>query len=49
MVQFDCEHIVKMLGVCVEAEPYYIILELMDSGDLQSFLRLSRPNKVKHK
>lgn len=46
MSQFDSDYIVKLLGVCVDVEPYYIILELMDAGDLQSFLRLSRPNKV---
>ena len=46
MGQFDSEFIVRLLGVCFDTEPYYLLMELMNAGDLLSFLRASRPNKV---
>ena len=46
MSQFDNEYIVRLLGVCVDRDPYYIIIELMNEGDLVAFLRKARPNKV---
>ncbi|KAE9548258.1 hypothetical protein FO519_008530 [Halicephalobus sp. NKZ332] len=44
MNNFDHPNIVKLLGVCFEAEPHLIILELMEGGDLQNFLRSCRPH-----
>lgn len=46
MSQFDNEYIVKLLGVCIERDPYYILIELMNQGDLVAFLRKSRPSRV---
>ncbi|XP_063297854.1 proto-oncogene tyrosine-protein kinase ROS [Pelobates fuscus] len=44
MSQFDHPNILKLLGVCLFNEPQYIILELMDGGDLLSYLRGARPD-----
>ncbi|XP_077343180.1 proto-oncogene tyrosine-protein kinase ROS isoform X1 [Lithobates pipiens] len=46
MSQFHHPNILKLLGVCLFNEPQYIILELMDGGDLLSYLRGARPNTV---
>uniref|UniRef100_A0A7E4UPM6 receptor protein-tyrosine kinase n=1 Tax=Panagrellus redivivus TaxID=6233 RepID=A0A7E4UPM6_PANRE len=43
MNNFDHPNIVKLLGVCFEAEPHWLILELMEGGDLLNFLRQCRP------
>ncbi|CAJ0936751.1 unnamed protein product [Ranitomeya imitator] len=44
MSQFHHPNILKLLGVCLHNEPQYIILELMDGGDLLSYLRGARVN-----
>ncbi|XP_018419020.1 PREDICTED: proto-oncogene tyrosine-protein kinase ROS [Nanorana parkeri] len=44
MSQFHHSNILKLLGVCLFNEPQYIILELMDGGDLLSYLRGARQN-----
>lgn len=41
MFSFDHPNIVKILGVCLEDMPYYLIFEYMDKGDLAQFLRTS--------
>ncbi|XP_036449497.1 proto-oncogene tyrosine-protein kinase ROS-like [Colossoma macropomum] len=43
MSQFNHPNILCLLGVCVRNEPHYIILELMEGGDLRSYLRGARP------
>ncbi|KAJ8361439.1 hypothetical protein SKAU_G00179640 [Synaphobranchus kaupii] len=35
-------HVVRLLGLCWEAEPQYMILEYVDLGDLKQFLRISK-------
>ncbi|EMP38631.1 Proto-oncogene tyrosine-protein kinase ROS [Chelonia mydas] len=45
MSKFDHPHILKLLGVCLLNEPQYIILELMEGGDLLSYLRGARGQK----
>ncbi|XP_060566739.1 MAM and LDL-receptor class A domain-containing protein 1-like isoform X2 [Ruditapes philippinarum] len=40
--KFMHKNVVKCLGVCFEEHPRYIILELLDGGDLRTFLRDSR-------
>ncbi|XP_067945788.1 uncharacterized protein [Watersipora subatra] len=47
MCQFDCENIVRLLGSCIDKDPYYIIIELMNEGDLVAFLRKARPTRAK--
>ena len=41
MFNFDHPNIVKILGVCVDDMPYYMLFEYMDKGDLAQFLRAS--------
>jgi proto-oncogene tyrosine-protein kinase ROS len=43
MSNFKHEHILQLLGVCLDNDPQFIILELMEGGDLLSYLRASRP------
>lgn len=44
--QFDHSNILRLLGVCLLNEPHYLILELMEGGDLRSYLREARPTNV---
>ncbi|XP_060072468.1 ALK tyrosine kinase receptor-like [Ylistrum balloti] len=43
MSKFNHPNIVKLLGVCFQSHPRYIIIELLEGGDLKTFLRESRP------
>ncbi|XP_037699238.1 proto-oncogene tyrosine-protein kinase ROS isoform X2 [Choloepus didactylus] len=42
MSKFDHPNILRQLGVCLLNEPQYIILELMEGGDLLTYLRRAR-------
>lgn len=42
MSNFKHDHILSLLGVCLDNDPQFIILELMEGGDLLSFMRSSR-------
>jgi proto-oncogene tyrosine-protein kinase ROS len=44
MSHFKHKHILRLLGVCLDADPNFILLELMEGGDLLSFLRNNRPS-----
>lgn len=44
--KFDHTNIVKLIGVCFDTRPYYIVLELLEGGDLKTYLRESRPQQV---
>ncbi|XP_062302472.1 proto-oncogene tyrosine-protein kinase ROS [Osmerus eperlanus] len=44
MSQFQHPNIVRLLGVCVQNEPQFLILELMPGGDLRSYLMKARPS-----
>lgn len=44
--KFNHPNIVKQLGVCLLNEPQYIILELMEGGDLLTYLRKARMTSV---
>ncbi|KAK2186839.1 hypothetical protein NP493_187g02000 [Ridgeia piscesae] len=46
MSNFIEEHILRLLGVCLDNDPQFIILELMEGGDLLSYLRASRPTPM---
>lgn len=46
MSNFKHDHILRLIGVCFDMETLYIIMELMQGGDLLSFLRQSRPSVV---
>ncbi|KAJ9583818.1 hypothetical protein L9F63_021821, partial [Diploptera punctata] len=43
MSNFKHEHILQLLGVCLDNDPNFIIMELMENGDLLSYLRSNRP------
>lgn len=43
MKKFDTTHVVKLLGVVSDGQPL-VIMELMEHGDLRSYLRSHRPN-----
>ncbi|XP_071055369.1 proto-oncogene tyrosine-protein kinase ROS isoform X1 [Onthophagus taurus] len=42
MSHFKHKHILQLLGVCLDNDPHYIIMELMEGGDLLTYLRASR-------
>lgn len=42
-------NVVRLLGLCREAEPHYTILEYYDLGDLKQFLRISKNKDEKTK
>lgn len=46
MSQFKHEHILQLLGVCLDNDPHFIIMELMQGGDLLTYLRSSRNSSV---
>lgn len=48
MKRFDHKNIVNLLGVCLQTEPIYTIMEFMLYGDLKTFL-LARRNLVGEK
>lgn len=43
MAHFKHNHILRLLGVCRDNDPHFIIMELMKAGDLLSYLRTLRP------
>ncbi|XP_060782200.1 inactive tyrosine-protein kinase 7 isoform X2 [Neoarius graeffei] len=42
-------NIVRLLGLCKDTEPHYMILEYIDLGDLKQFLRISKTKDEKLK
>uniref|UniRef100_A0A4W4G644 Tyrosine-protein kinase n=1 Tax=Electrophorus electricus TaxID=8005 RepID=A0A4W4G644_ELEEL len=42
--QYDHPNIVKLIGVCTQKQPIYIIMELVQGGDFLSFLRAQGHN-----
>lgn len=40
------DHILHLIGVCFHSDELYIVMELMQAGDLKMFLRQSRPTEV---
>ncbi|CAL1682570.1 unnamed protein product [Lasius platythorax] len=42
MSDFRHKHVLKLLGICVDTELPWLILELMEAGDLLQYLRESR-------
>eukprot|EP00118_Oscarella_pearsei_P018033 m.182166 g.182166 ORF g.182166 m.182166 type:complete len:1143 (+) comp39289_c0_seq10:59-3487(+) len=43
MKEFDCEYIVRLLGIVSKGEPALVIMEIMELGDLKTYLRSLRP------
>lgn len=48
MKKFDHRNVIKLLGVCLQSEPIYTIMEFMLYGDLKTYL-LARRNMVNEK
>ncbi|XP_012234446.2 proto-oncogene tyrosine-protein kinase ROS isoform X2 [Linepithema humile] len=42
MSHFRHKHVLRLLGVCFDTDPPLLVLELMEAGDLLSYLRESR-------
>lgn len=47
--QYDHPHIVKLIGVCAEKDPVYIIMEILPGGSLLDFLRKKGGSQSKKK
>lgn len=47
MTKLDCNHVVKLLGIVSKTQPIYVIMELMENGDLKQYLRSRRPDAEK--
>ena len=46
MWNFKHDHILSLIAICLDNDPNFLILELMEGGDLLSYLRSRRPNAV---
>lgn len=46
MNNFQHKHILQLIGVCLDNDPSFIVMELMEEGDLLSYLRKNRPTNV---
>lgn len=46
MNNFKHRHILQLIGVCLDNDPNFIVMELMEEGDLLSYLRKNRPTNV---
>ena len=44
--RIDHPHIVKLIGTCTTKMPFLIVLEYMELGSLENFLKLRRPDRV---
>uniref|UniRef100_A0A8D0B1P3 Tyrosine-protein kinase receptor n=1 Tax=Sander lucioperca TaxID=283035 RepID=A0A8D0B1P3_SANLU len=45
MKEFNCHHVVRLLGVVSQGQPTLVIMELMTRGDLKTYLRSLRPKE----
>ena len=46
MSNFNHPNVLPVLGVCLDKNPFFLILELMEAGDLLAFLRGARQENV---
>ena len=46
MSNFNHQNVLPVLGVCLNNNPFFLILELMEAGDLLAFLRGARQENV---
>ena len=47
MANFEHENIVELIGICLDNDPNFLILELMEGGDLLTYLRNCRPTSAR--
>ncbi|BFY99899.1 hypothetical protein BsWGS_02941 [Bradybaena similaris] len=43
MQQFDHPHIIKLIGVCSDARPVWIVMELAKHGEMRAYLQINEP------
>ncbi|XP_048256196.1 focal adhesion kinase 1-like isoform X4 [Haliotis rufescens] len=43
MQQFDHPHIVKLIGICSESRPVWIVMELARHGEMRAYLQNNKP------
>jgi len=48
MWNFKHEHILNLNAICLDNDPHFLILELMEGSDLLSYLRQNRPKGLIH-
>ncbi|CAF1197644.1 unnamed protein product, partial [Didymodactylos carnosus] len=44
--QFQCHHVIQLYGICSRIRPPYVVMELMENGDLKSFLYKHRQSDL---
>ena len=49
MAKLQSPKIVQLLGICAEAEPFFLITEYMPHGDLRNYLMRMGPDQVPFK
>ena len=47
MGNFNHPNILRLLGVCTDMDPLFMIMELMEGGDLLTFIRDARRDFVR--
>uniref|UniRef100_A0A6B2LTA8 Protein kinase domain-containing protein n=1 Tax=Arcella intermedia TaxID=1963864 RepID=A0A6B2LTA8_9EUKA len=45
MAKCNSEFIVRLMGTCYESGKYYIVMEFMKNGNLQSYLEIHKTHK----
>ncbi|CAF1297476.1 unnamed protein product, partial [Didymodactylos carnosus] len=44
--QFQCHHVIQLYGICSRIRPPYVVMELMENGDLKSYLYKHRQSEL---
>ena len=45
---FRTEYVVELIGMVTKSQPVLVLMEFMENGDLQNFLRKRRQGKISH-
>ncbi|UJR32168.1 hypothetical protein I4U23_019634 [Adineta vaga] len=46
MKQFQCHHVIQLYGICSRIRPPYVVMELMENGDLKNYLYRHRQGEA---
>ncbi|CAF0744080.1 unnamed protein product [Adineta ricciae] len=46
MKQFQCYHVIQLYGICSRIRPPYVVMELMENGDLKNYLYRYRQSEL---
>ncbi|CAF1588247.1 unnamed protein product [Rotaria sp. Silwood1] len=46
MKQFQCYHVIQLYGICSRIRPPYVVMELMENGDLKNYLYRHRQSEL---